>query len=381
MKRRRIEGYWDCKYCSTKKIRGGTTDCPNCGKTRDTDTTFYLEGKHNYVPPKIAAIISRNPDWVCEYCNSLNSDNDKECHACGAPRTTQSLNYFENKRRHQIEAVIQEFDTEEKEKIEDKTEKEDDVSENYNSIYSSLRKKLNFFKNFKFNTETLMCILLGLFSLFAIIGTVYLFAPKEIEISVLEMSWKREIGIERYQTVQESKWYLPEGARILYQRDEIYDYESVFDHNEIKSREVRKTRKVGTEEYLVGMEDLGNGYFDEITETSDVYETYYETETYEEPVYRKEPIFRTKYYYEIDKWLYERTETSSGTDKEPYWCEVILADDERISSKNEFYYVEGVDKKRKSYKYKLKYEEWKDIKVDQKIKLKTSILGDATLVE
>ena len=46
-----IEGFWDCKYCNTKGIRGGIRECPNCGKARDEDTVFYLDlEKKHYVP-------------------------------------------------------------------------------------------------------------------------------------------------------------------------------------------------------------------------------------------------------------------------------------------------------------------------------------------
>ena len=45
---------------------------------------------------------------------------------------------------------------------------------------------------------------------------------------------------------------------------------------------------------------MGNGYFEEETISTPVYETYYETEEYQEPIYRDEPVYAMKYYYDID---------------------------------------------------------------------------------
>ena len=97
-----IEGFWDCKYCGNKRIRGSIRECPNCGKARDNSTKFYLDAsERNYVSEEKAAKINKNPDWVCNYCNQLNSDDDDICVSCGAPRTSENLNYFENQKRNE----------------------------------------------------------------------------------------------------------------------------------------------------------------------------------------------------------------------------------------------------------------------------------------
>ncbi len=209
-------------------------------------------------------------------------------------------------------------------------------------------------------------LLIGLFSILAVAGLIYLFIPKNKDITISQMSWERSIEIERYQTVEESDWNLPSNARLLYSQSEFSHYEKVIDHYETKTREVAKEKLVGYEDYVAGYEDLGNGYFEEIIDSRPVYETYYETESYEEAVYRDEPVYRTKYYYEIDKWLHERTEKSSGIDKEPYWCEVVLASDEKVASEREVYYVDGTDEKGKSYHYSMSYDEWLSVEIGQK---------------
>ena len=45
-----LEGFWDCKHCGTKRIKGSIRECPNCGKARDDSTKFYLdETEKHYV--------------------------------------------------------------------------------------------------------------------------------------------------------------------------------------------------------------------------------------------------------------------------------------------------------------------------------------------
>lgn len=366
MKRRLIEGYWDCPYCDTEKIRGGVQECPNCGRTRNENTTFYLSGEHNYVAPQMTVAINRKQNWICPYCDSLNSDDDSNCRSCAAPRTSRNLKYFENKERKQ-----------ESRPFENKEKKQE--SRQFVQMRND-EEATNSSKHLPFDMRILKYVGIGLFSLLAIIGLIYLFTPQNKEITISQMSWKRSIDIQRYQTVEESGWELPANARLLYSQLEFSHYEKVLDHYETKTKQVPKERIKGYEDYVVGIKDLGNGYFEEIIGSRPVYETYYVTETYEEPVYRNEAVYRTKYYYEVDKWLYERTETSSGFDKEPYWCEVTLASDERVSLQREFYYVDGTDEDGKVQHYTMSYNEWISIEVGQTVTFEVSIFGDATIV-
>ena len=367
MRTRLIEKYWDCKYCDSRKIGGSHRICPNCGKPRDEDTIFY--GRHKYVPKQEAVTINRNPDWVCSYCESLNSDDNNVCRSCGADRTSESLNYFQNRKK-------QEEKQREKERQE---EQENSLKDEVNYLYQYFKDTaINIKQKYNFDFRYLLAVM---FSIFAIIGLVFLFIPKEKEITISEMSWERSIEVERFQTVNESDWNLPVGARLHYTREEFSHYEQVIDHYETRTREVAKQRISGYEEYVAGSRDLGNGYEEEIIDTIPVYETYYESETYEEPIYRNEPVYRTKYYYEIDKWLYDRTEEANGYDKSPYWPEVNLSSDERSGSKYEYYYIKGYDNKEKDYSYVMSQDDWKRVRTGQTVKLKVSVLGYATLAD
>ena len=194
------------------------------------------------------------------------------------------------------------------------------------------------------------------------------------------VSWERSIDIEKYQTVDESGWMLPSDARLQYERAEIYDYVDVLDHYETQTRYVEKEQIVDYEEKVVGYNDLGNGYFEEITEIEPIYETYFEEETYTKPIYREEPVYKTKYYYEIDKWLYERSIKTSGDNKDVYWGEIDLKETERIASKHEKYFVYGKDVDEEIFEFYLDYNKWTDIQIGNEYEVNISIGGKGEII-
>ncbi len=362
-----IEGLWDCKYCKTAGISGSKRECPNCGKPRDKDTKFYMPGKITYVAEEEASKINCNPDWICPYCNSLNSASYTTCQSCGSERTFENLDYFTNKKSKECEDSNDTY--------EGKTELSESFTEKFKQEPSRVASRCMGFIEDRWKQ------ILIIFSIVAvIIGLIYIFIPNSQEITINSFSWERSIEIEKYQTVDESGWSLPEGAQLHNSKLEIYTYEQVLDYYETKSKQVAKQRISGYEEYVVGYRDLGNGYFEEITSQKPIYETYYETEYYQEPVYRSEPVYKTKYYYEIDKWLYDRTLRTSGDDKTPYWEEVsTLKEDERVSNKKEKYYVNGITQKGNEKQISIPYEEWTDLKVGETIKINVSIFGNGKL--
>lgn len=371
---RLIEGLWNCPYCSTKGIGGSKRECPNCGKPRGNYTKFDRPGKITYVPEE-ASNINRNPDWLCKFCGSLNSDSDKTCKSCGSERTSENKNYFSMNEdfSSKIEDISlgQQFgDLKESNPLEDK--KTPKKNESYlKRVKSFLKDKWKFF-------------LFGILGLAFVLGIVVLLVPKTKEFTITGFEWERSVAIERYQTVNESDWELPSGGRLKYTKNEIYKYENILDHYETKSRQVTKERLKGYEDYVDGYRDLGNGYFEEIIRQRPVYETYTETEYYQEPIYKRVPIYKTKYYYEIDKWLYDRSLNTSGKEKNPYWKEPKdLTSKERESGRTEKYYIIGFDKKNneKTEKISVPFESWEKLKIDQTVKLKTTIFGEGELIE
>lgn len=422
-----IEGLWDCNYCPQKEIGGSIRECPNCGKPRDKDVIFYMPKEIKYVDEEKAKTISREPDWLCRFCDCLNSATYDVCQSCGSPRTSENLNYFENKKINEdkinsetvkkfkisevdfsgsmysddfekSEIYDDEYISEEK-ASEEKLSNEDYSAENdsnYNNeiseetvnnnsklknVFANAREKISDFFNYNFG-EFLRAAIIIAAIIATVLGIIWIFTPKTQIITVDNTYWEQSIDIERYQTVDEEGWSLPDGARLHESKLEIYTYKKVVDHYEHKSRQVAKKRISHYEEKVVGHRDLGNGHFEEITRREPVYETYYETEYYDEPVYRNEPVYKTKYYYEIDKWLFDRSLETYGYDKSPYWEDVSnLKSDEREASRKEKYYIKGTNSKGKYKEIEMSYDEWNDVMVGDTVKVKVSIFGNGKRID
>lgn len=365
---RLIKMEWDCPFCGTKGISGPLRECPNCGQPMGKDLKYHLPGdvKSNYVSDEEAVHINRNPHWRCNFCDSYNSDNDSVCVSCGAPRTNESKNYFEIQKEKVAETKTSVYDTD--------SHYSDTNTAPSSSPKSNASKKLHSTLASRFNFQIIIIVLL---SILGFSGLVYALIPKEKTMQVTALSWERSINIDRLQTVDESGWSLPSGARLHYTQEEISGYDQVVDHYETKTRTVSEEVLDGYEEVVTGYRDLGNGYAEEITSQIPIYRTEYYEEEYEEPVYISVPVYDTKYYYEIDKWIYERSVKTSGTTDTPYWGKVTLADDERTGSKTEEYYVTGfIKEKEKTYTFS--FEDWSNINIGDEIKFNEA-LGYGTL--
>ena len=382
-----IEGLWDCSYCGTKGIGGSKRTCSNCGRSRDEGTTFYLPGQKRYVSNDVVKKVSRKPDWLCDYCGQLSPDSATECISCGASRTAENLDYFQNKAKREAEEkeklerqssarvnsyMYEDMSYERKSSITKKQLEEpwERKVKERNSLVEEKSSSSKFFDSLKsFNwTPVIAFVLIAAL----VVGLVCLFIPKELELTITDIRWERNIDIEEYRTVEENDWYIPSGGRLLYTNREIHHWDQVFDHYETKERQVPKERYVRTETIVTGYRDLGNGYFEEITSSRDIYETYYETETYQEAVYRNEPVYQTKYYYEIERWKYDRTVTSQAADKYPEWPVLNLAENERESSRKETYTVTGKDDEGEEYTFTLSYSDWERVHLGQEIKVELS---------
>ena len=381
-KGRLVMGYWSCPYCESKNIRGNLRNCPNCDKARDNSTTFYLNPvKLEYASKEENLTFNRNPDWICTHCQQLNSDNNTHCISCGSVRNSENSTYS-NFNHYSVTSagnIISNKDSEmQKENI-----VENNTTENINTpiifeMQNFHKSKTHSFSDFIADYKT--PILIVFIAILLIAGLIFLFSPRYYDVQVTDFSWERNITIEKWQTVNESDWSLPTNARLHYSRQEFSHYQQVLDHYETKTRQVAKQRVSHYEDYVSGYRDLGNGYFEEVISSRPVYETYYETETYQQPIYRDEPVYRTKYYYEIDKWLYERTVSTKNKDKSPYWGNANLSSVERIASKNEDYYITVLNLKNEEIKtYTISYEDWMLLELGQITKLKVT-LGHAELM-
>lgn len=339
---RLVYGYWDCPHCKSKGIRGDNRECPNCGNPRGSDIKFYMGENIEYVPADKA--INKKPDWLCPYCDALNTATATECKGCGASRDESTKNY------HDLHPTTV------KQSIK-------------NNVKPNVLPKQNTTGANGFNIVPRIVLLL-FYVIALIIIAIMFFKPHTEEMTVSGFSWNRNIEIQHYVTVDESGWSMPPDARLHYTNWEYKESRSVLDHYETETRQVEKQRISGYETYIVGYRDLGNGMFEEQTAERPVYETYYETETYEKPIYRQEPVYATKYYYEYDTWKRKTILKTNGSNKTPYWHEVNLADNERVGSKTETYTVGLTDKKGRYYECDVSQTQWNELSIKDKVTAK-----------
>ena len=341
-----VMGYWDCPVCGNKEIRGDVTNCPSCGRARG-DVKFYMknveEGSSReendrtdieYLTEEQAKYVSKNPDWYCSFCNSLNSDNAQFCGNCGATREDSEANYFDRLKKKQEEEAAE-------------LAAQPQVS---SQPQKGSRKPL----------VIVAAILLAIVALF-----VWMNGNKTAgDLQVTALNWIRNINIEENRMYSESGWSLPDGAEQTDARQEIHHYDSVLDHYE--SVDVQRSRQVIDHyETYYTYEDNGNGTFTEVSHQRPVYETEYYTETVQQPVYRQVPRYATKYYYNIWRWTPSRDVTATGTDHNTEWPVPELAENEREGQRTEDYRftVEHTKEKKSPETYRLAESDWMNINV------------------
>jgi hypothetical protein len=349
------EGAWDCPSCGHRGNRGPRKFCSGCGAPRGEGVAFYLPDEAPEVTD--AAEIARaqpGPDWICSHCEGDNPADAPFCSGCGAPR--------DGARRREV--IEHRFDAP------PAVPSPPPSSETPLHPPSPLRK----------GCYAGGCLALALLFLFALLTQVpssphretpaaalEAEAPRQVELTVAEVSWERSIGVEVLRTRTEDAWEgeVPESARLLSSSREVHHQEKIQVRTETRVRTwtervqagTEKVRdgsdrvQVGSERVKVGVRDLGNGYFEDIYEDRPVYEdrpryeerpVYREVErheSHEEPVYGDKPVYRRRHRYEIDRWETVRTAESAGKDGSPAWPEVRLGPGEREGTRSATYTV------------------------------------------
>lgn len=385
---KKVYGYWKCSTCGRADIRSDTRHCPSCGTACAEGTKFYMkEDVVEYIEGDDIKKYSGKPDWVCSYCSTLNSTNSETCSNCGASYAESEANYFTVRKPTDDVDTIQAFSMEHHERTHngnlsfDDTSEIDDISEEISmgnkssSIWENMGKKINSAGNavdaIRQNILKYGAIGVGCLALIALI--VWLLIPKMQTLNIQGFSWERRIDIEEPYLSFESGWTLPAEAELRYTREEEYDREAVIDGYETKERTVRDYVKVGETEYKT-YEDNGDGSFDEVVHTKDVYDYVSREETYTVAITHYEPIMRTKYYYDIERWRVKDKVTTQGSDREPYWGEVVLVDRERKGSAYETYYVTAVNvKKDKVGTYVIGFDLWNKLPESGFVKVKVGV--------
>lgn len=366
MAERKIEALWDCSYCDTKGIGGLTKHCPNCGQPQDENTEFYLGKKHKYLSDEEGEEYGKGADWICGYCESLNRYNADVCSNCGASRDENEGDYF-HKQKNSVNNTPSQ------------------MAEEPLDVYSQIEKRLpthtvvsDFFDtpsetiqpNPKKKKKTILIIIAAVLAAALLIGGgILLFSPKTQKAEIINKSWEREITVQEYKTLQESDWSVPAGGRVYREAREVHHYDEVLDHYETQTEQ--KSRQV-FDGYDTDIDYInnGDGTFSERTRQTPRYRTEYYTETKQVPVYKNVPVYHTKYYYEIERWVYGRSVITTGSTNEPYWGEVILTEKEREGIHTEKYLL-IIQGEKKEYKPKVEYSLWSNKNIGDTVEITT----------
>jgi ribosomal protein L37E len=321
------EGLWDCESCGHKGLRGRELSCPKCGYRRPEGVKFYLpEDAAEITDEELIKRAKAGADWVCEWCGASSSAVSTACAQCGAERGSSPAQ------------KIREYDAANVPRTGDATIEKPTPPPPPTSGKFAL-------------SPLLIGIIIAVLLICGVSG-FFLLRTKETTATITGFSWERSIDIERFTTVTEEGKRVPSDGRIVGERDV----------------EVEETVQTGTRTYVCGQVDLGNGMFEDKECEEPVYETRYRTETI--------------YIYEVDRWVHDRTERASGTDRQPYWPRSDLDDDERESDEQERYSIHAVDTtNEKDYEVKLDEETWMLYEEGEEVLLKVNVLGFAEIVE
>lgn len=289
--------YWDCS-CGTKGLRGDVVECPGCGHPRDAHVKFYRKlGVCEAVEPEKLARFESGPDWVCSFCQDLNSSLDKQCRGCQHPRESKEKNYFENiesqgaHRKHFAEEAAA----------------RDALSRKRSTIVAAF----------------LAVLTLSGFGWWAL-------SSRPVDYQVTSVHWQRIIPIQRYQWFQREDWrdgIRGDGVIELSSNREIRRY----DHRQVGARVEHYT---DTESYCSGSRDevttsyqsLGNGAGRTVTShhSVPVYSTRTVDRTRIVPVYQDFPIYDDKVRYKAKAYQDLRSCFAESDDNKPFWPRVEL---------------------------------------------------------
>jgi hypothetical protein len=288
-----FEMLWDCPYCGTRKLLGGTHRfCPGCGAPQDPSRRYFpadeekvaVEG-HEYV----------GADRVCGACGSAMSARARHCTQCGSDMTGAS----------------------EVRRVEDGSRGDAAAA----SAPAALLRSPRGIAAAGRGRRGRGCLWtgLGLLGTAAIGLVVAALWTRPVTATVTGQTWERSIAIEQYGPARESGWCdaVPSGA---------YDVS-----RERRQREARRVED-GQDCTTVRV-DQGDGTFREDEKCT--------------PRYREEAVTDDYCHYTVDRWSVERTvrATGEGADPGPRWPEARLTRQgecrgcERTAARKERYVV------------------------------------------
>lgn len=365
------EGKWRCLRCSTVNL-GRNLNCQSCGVKRDENVEFFLEDDAAIVSDEnLLNQANAGVDWICQYCGGNNRAYDARCSSCGNNRSSADKQLNEETRG------VNDWS--------EAAQKAYFASQQQN--FQTVSPKASFFKSriFKFGLigfGVLVPLVVVLFGVLIYIST--LTYPIEIEATNLE--WQRSIKLEEYKTVTETAWEgeVPKEARVQSTTRALHHTDKVPDGTRSVPETYTEQISDGTEKYVCGRKNKGNGYFEDVyctrTKYKSVTKTRYKTET----IYKDVPVYKMRYTYLIDKWVSAGEKTTSGTDFNPQWADVSVDNIRmREAGRTESYNLvcKELGGKNKLYKIKLTPANWSQFHGGEHLHGKINFFGKLISIE
>lgn len=335
-------GRWDCTTCGFKGVKGPETECPNCGADRPKNVKFYMAAEEDIVQdPAVLRRARGGADWRCSFCGQNNPNDVKICKDCGNPRAASDK-----------QLAVKTYATKDVPRSGDGTR---DLSKPVEETPPPKSKKGCF-------------VALGIFSM-VIIVLLLLAWNTTIEVAVEGFEWKQSIQVEEKRNVQEEAWSIPSNGTIVTSFQAIHHYNQVLDHYETRTR--TEQRAVGSEEYVCGQKDLGNGYFEDQYCSRTLYEDY--QVDYEEAIYRDEPVYQTKYRYTIDRWFPINSIVTQDKNHVPQWGNTVnirTNESLREAGRKGVYTIIIQDHKKENHAHEIPLSWWQKLEVGDNVKAK-----------
>lgn len=411
----KVYSYWECQFCPSI-IRGDSRTCPNCGAPISNSVKYLMPNDPKVIKAKnegkiligentstftdengiTSDIVPKDKErneqnWLCPSCGYQNFAESETCEGCGADKST--LRYFADKgwSKESIKALVEynerdcishpKDDTKiiskssDFNKITDKRllEIEEEINKKSDDALIPLKESLWDKITFFFNGVDKRVLIAVALTLLLIPTLIWLFYPVNRTATVTGFRWVQSIRIEQFMLCHEDGWTVPAGGRVTDSRREIHHYDTVLDHYETRTRQVSYQVLDG---YDTSYHDLGNGQVNVVQTPR--YRTEYRTETYQEPVYKQVPVYQTKYYYDIDKWVYINSLTTADNTHEPYWAETDIPedvespeyDDLRLGSRSGSYYV-IVQNDVETYEIEYNLNDWNAFEIGDELTYKS----------
>lgn len=286
--------YWDCP-CGIKAIRGDITICSGCGHPRDAGVTFYRKEEQRELVSDKAQLeqFKAGPDWVCSFCQKLNSALQEDCPACGHKRFESDKNYF--------------------------------ASQN-----AGRQRKMPEGKASKPWDRRKIIITIG--ALLSLLVSFFWWAAQTqtVEYQVSNAFWERSIPVERYEWIDREDWLGDvhgEGVLKRSSKQEIRRHERRQVGSHIEHYTETERYQSGTrDEVSTSYESLGNGAGKTVThhKTVPVYSERSVPKTRQVADYKDFPIYDTKVNYRAKEYQLLNTARAEGKDNNPAWPELQL---------------------------------------------------------